>query len=351
MHRRLGIATVVSALVLVALGSTVHAENDSSVQAVHETIYVEIGGVEQWVEILGDNHANPVLLILNGGPGATLDPLTPLFKEWETYFTLVIWDQRGAGRTYSREAVHHSSDITIQQIASDGIELAQYLSNHFNGRKIIVLGHSWGSLIGIRMIQQSPNLFAAYVGTGQIVDTARAEVLDYEIVMGRAGRARNQTAINELRAIGPPPYVSASRMGMERKWATLLAVKSERPFNDFDYIKKLFPPDFSVKDMADRIAGSNFSNAAVYGESLDGEITSINLLSTATQLAVPVVFIQGADDDVTPTSLVREYFKKLHAPSKNLVVLAGEGHLAVFAAPNTFLKQLRWHVLPLIKIE
>lgn len=316
-------------------------------QGLNEAGFVKIGGIEQWVEIHGDNKSNPILLVVNGGPGATWDPMTTLFVSWEKYFTLVIWDQRGEGRTYARTDSHRSEDITIDRITADGIDFTAYLTAHLHTRKIVVLGHSWGSLIGIRMVQQRPDLFAAYVGTGQIVDARRAEIIAYRDVIARATATKNDTAVSELTAIGAPPYASARDMGTERKWANLLAVKSELPFNNFDYVKSLYPPDFTDKDMSDRIAGANFSFPAVYGEKLDGAIMSVNLLLTASELKVPVVFIQGGLDDVTPSVLVKEYYEKLQVPHKEMVILPEAGHLAVLTMPERFLDELRRRVLPL----
>lgn len=324
------------------------AQAGPSTPGIHESGFVPIGGIDQWVEIRGDSEANPVLLVVHGGPGATWDPLITLFKPWEKYFTLVIWDQRGAGRTYSRTADHNADDVSIDRIVKDGIELESYLSAHLRNRRIVVLGHSWGSLVGVRMMQERPDLFSAYVGTGQIVNTAEAEIIDYREVMRRAHQVNNEVAVSELSSIGEPPYDDVEKMGKERKWASLLAVESERQFNDFAYVKALFPPEFSIRDMQERISGSNFSTLAVYGKKLDGAITSTDLKSTATRFKMPVLLIQGAEDDITPTVLVKEYFQKLQAPHKQLVILAGGGHLAVMSMPDKFLLELRRRVLPLL---
>jgi len=105
-------------------------------------------GLEQWIDIREDNQANPVLLVLHGGPGSTWDPFVKIFEPWKKYFTLVEWDQRSAGRTYARNGPD-SARINIDRIVLDGIEVAKYVARRFDGRKLILLGHSWGSLLGV----------------------------------------------------------------------------------------------------------------------------------------------------------------------------------------------------------
>ena len=128
-----------------------------------------IGGIDQWIEIMGTNKSNPVLLILHGGPGSTWDPFSDLFQDWESHFTMVYWSQRGAGKTYRKTGPSIAATMTIDRMVDDGIEVAEYLKSHLGKDKVILLGHSWGTVLGIKMIQKRPELFSAYIGTGQEV--------------------------------------------------------------------------------------------------------------------------------------------------------------------------------------
>ena len=299
-------AILVCAAPAYGYGQTPHISSTSI--EFRQASFVKIGGIEQWIDVRGKNPANPLLLVLHGGPGSTWDPLEKLFEPWEAYFTLVEWDQRGAGRTYAKNGPA-SANITIDRVVSDGIEVAEYLHRQFPDRKLILLGHSWGSLIGIRMVAARPDLFSAYVGTGQEVTKQRAAILNYAEVLRRARAARNAEAEKALVGIGPPPYKSAHDFGIEQRWENTFVVKPEEKFNSIDYVRSLYPPDFSDKDMADRMAGSQASYRSVYGDNLNGPMLSINLLANSAVFRVPVFFIQGEMDDVTPTSLVREYVR------------------------------------------
>jgi pimeloyl-ACP methyl ester carboxylesterase len=318
----------------------------TSSDGLHKQGFVRIGGIDQWIDIRGDDAANPVLLVLHGGPGSTWDPLVGIFHPWEKYFTLVQWDQRGAGRTYARNGPG-SAAISLDQMVQDGIEVTEYVRRQLGKRKVILLGHSWGTLLGVQMVEAGPNLFCAFIGTGQVVNTQRAEALDFAEVLRRARLANDVNAAEELETIGAPPYDDVRKLAKERQLESKFAATSEQKFNSIDYVRSLYPPDFTDKDMADRNAGFFASNYALYGQKMDGPLLSVNLFSTAVDFRLPMFFIQGALDDVTPTSLVTEYVRSMRAPRKALKVIPNAGHLAVIAVPDVFLQELQHVLVPI----
>jgi pimeloyl-ACP methyl ester carboxylesterase len=136
----------------------------------NEKGFVKIGGIEQWVTIQSENCANPVILFLHGGPGNTLSPhADAIYGGWTKDFTLVQWDQRGAGMTFGRNKPGEDDKLTVEQMAKDGNELAAYLIKHLGQRKIILMGSSWSSILGVQMVQMKPELFHAYIGSSHIV--------------------------------------------------------------------------------------------------------------------------------------------------------------------------------------
>ena len=138
---------------------------------IDEANYVKIGGLEQWITIRGEDRKNPVLLFLHGGPGDATNPWGYAgFRNWLKYFTVVQWDQRGAGRTFGRNGAAAASTITIERMVQDGVELAELLSKRLQKDKIVLVGHSWGSILGVFMAKARPELFYAFVGTGQVAD-------------------------------------------------------------------------------------------------------------------------------------------------------------------------------------
>ncbi len=153
----------------------IHAPN-----AIDEARFVKIGGVDEWMQIRGENRDNPVILFLHGGPGFTAIPyFQKIMRSWETDFTIVHWDQRGAGKSYARNGRSNQPRPTLDQMVSDGIEVAEYARTHLNKPKTILIGYSWGSVLGLEMARARPDLFYAFVGTGQVMDTAESELAGY----------------------------------------------------------------------------------------------------------------------------------------------------------------------------
>ena len=175
--------------------------------AIHDDRYVMIGGVKQWISIRGENRTNPVILFVHGGPGAALSGHAAIFRAWERDFTLVQWDQRGGGLTFAGGA-RLTDDVPLQRMVGDGIEVAEYVRRRLGADRLILVGHSWGSVLGVHMAKARPDLFAAYVGTGQIMDVADQMAVTYEATFKRARAAHKDADIQTLEKIGRPPFSS-----------------------------------------------------------------------------------------------------------------------------------------------
>jgi len=173
--------------------------------SIAEVTYRRLGGHDQWVMIRGKSVANPPLILLHGGP---VWAETGWFRHFnaplETCFTVVYWDQRGAGRSYSR-AISPSS-MTVEQFICDLSELIDAVCERLGKRKVAIFGHSWGSLLGVLYAARFPGKVAGYVGSGQIGDWPAAESASYELALAEAQRRGSRRAVSKLRAIGPPPY-------------------------------------------------------------------------------------------------------------------------------------------------
>src|SRR5271170_4055523 len=171
----------------------------SSAKGIDEASFVTVGGIEQWITIRGQDRDNAVLLFLHGGPGDVTNPWTfALFAPWEKYFSVVQWDQRGAGRTLRKSGPAVAPTITVDRMVQDGIELTEYLRKHLGKEKIIIVGHSFGSILGVRMAKARPDLFYAYVGTGQVADSTRSFSVAYDALLKKAKAEGDQRAIEEL---------------------------------------------------------------------------------------------------------------------------------------------------------
>jgi pimeloyl-ACP methyl ester carboxylesterase len=310
---------------------------------IDEANYVKIGGLEQWITIRGEDRKNPVLLFLHGGPGDATNAWGYAgFRNWLKYFTVVQWDQRGAGRTFGRNGAAAASTITIERMVHDGVELAELLSKRLQKDKIVLVGHSWGSTLGVFMAKARPDLFYAFVGTGQVADPTRNYAVAYAALVERASREGNSRALQELNEVGPPPYKDGKGFAILRKWSNLFEGADVFLASTLGFA--LTAPGYSLGDINDWLEGQNVS-----AEHLVPQTSVLDPKLLGGEFAVPVFVIQGAEDFTTPTSLAKTYLDALHAPRKAFVTIEGAGHFAVFTKQDVFLKELRSRVLPLIR--
>jgi pimeloyl-ACP methyl ester carboxylesterase len=309
---------------------------------IDEANYVKIGGIDQWITIRGEDRKNPVLLFLHGGPGDATNPWGYAgFRKWLKYFTVVQWDQRNAGRTFGRNGAAGASTITIERMVQDGIELAELLSKKLRKDKIVLVGHSWGSILGVFMAKARPELFYAFVGTGQVADPTRNYAVAHAALLERASREGNSRALQELNEVGPPPYKDGKGFAVQRKWSNLFEGADVFLASTLGFA--LTAPGYSLGDINDWFEGQGVS-----AEHLVPQTSALDPKLLGGEFAVPVFVIQGAEDFTTPTRLAKTYLDSLHASRKAFATIDGAGHFAVFTKQDVFLKELRARVLPLI---
>jgi pimeloyl-ACP methyl ester carboxylesterase len=281
---------------------------------------VQLGGSEQWITIRGKNVNNPVLLYLGiGGPGAGGFPASAMtLAPLEDHFVVVNWDQPGTGKSYHAVPI---STLTVERFVSDAHELTQALRARFHQDKIYVLGLSWGTILGTKLVQQYPDLFYAYVGTGQMVNTIENDRMGYQLALKIAAERGDSTTINTLRRNGPPPYVGD---GMAMSYAAYNNVL-------FDYMRSIrlemvlllapqFAREYGLVDKVNFARGLIESYTVVYPQLRDLDFTT-----QAARLDVPVYFLVGRQDVNAMASLVERYYNVLDAPHKELIWLES-GH-------------------------
>jgi pimeloyl-ACP methyl ester carboxylesterase len=288
--------------------------------AVDEGMYVPIGGIDQWVTIKGQDASNPVVLVLHGGPGASFSPYDDtLFGAWRRYFTVVQWDQRGAGRTYTKNAPPIESTMTIDRMVEDGIEVSEFLENHLRKQKIAVFGGSWGSLLGIYMVKRRPDLFCAYVGTAQMVRSDFGATYKRVLVMAEA--ARDEAAIKDLTTIGPPPWNSFKTFMVFIRWVGAYEAKHATP------LYMIASPEYASPQEREAWGASmTFSVQHFFGKDLSGPLMKFDLGALGTDFKVPVFIVQGEDDLRAPPDIAREYFDSIRAPRKQFFDVPSTGH-------------------------
>jgi pimeloyl-ACP methyl ester carboxylesterase len=314
-------------------------------QPVKEEMFVPIGGIDQWITIKGDDRDNPVVLFLHGGPGDALSPFADaMFAGWEKDFTLVQWDQRGAGRTYAKSGSSVEPTMTVERMVQDGIEVTEFLTKHLNKKKIIIEGGSWGSILGIYMAHARPDLFYAYVGDAQMVNWRKNLLGSYTRVLQFARACGNQEALTALTTIGSPPWNSLSKYPVFRKWERAYQAKlvTAPP------APAILSPEYaSPQEQAQYAAADDFSFEHFWGLTLSGALTKVDLPALGTDFAIPVFIFQGQEDLTALPELAEAYFDSIKAPRKQFFLVPGTGHEPSATELALMLKVLVEQVRPL----
>src|SRR5262245_41063219 len=306
-----------SFLALFLLTAAVHPQTP---QRIEEASFLNIGGLEQWVTLRGDDRRHPVLLLLHGGPGDVQSPCVSTYAPYEKAFILVQWDQRGAGRTFAKNG---AAGVTRETLIADGIDLAQQLRRRFPEAPLVLFGHSWGTIIATGMVQQRPELATAYVGTGQVSSWAGTVQFQFDFLRQRYKDTGDTAALAALEAIGKPdPKNVKQYFGFSRP------IRQHMNASDTAWLtglRKTYSANGVTDEMLQAIGdGMNASGQALIGASVEGELSA-----TATSFKVPYFVIQGRHDLFTPTPLVEAYFSRISAPKKRLIIIEDAGHFAL----------------------
>jgi pimeloyl-ACP methyl ester carboxylesterase len=319
-----------------------------TMQSIHEGLFAAINGTEQWLTFRGADRANPALLIV-GGPGFGYAALAPLFAGWEHAFTLVQWDQPGAGFTFARSGREVAS---LEQLVADGLVAAERACARLGVRKLALLCFSAGTIVGLEMVQRRPELFAAYVGSGQVVDWARQDALGYELLLARARATRNETMLAELTAIGAPPYADAAADAVKSKYAAAPTMREAAAFGEFASVAAAalqgVPADATYLAHGVPWPEPRARSLAAY-TALRAAIVGFDARRLGLTFDVPMVFLQGVDDVFTVSAEVERYAGQLVAPNVAYVPIPEAGHAAMLLR-HEMLGLLRRHVAPLLGV-
>ncbi len=300
---------------------------------------VRLGGVNQWLMIRGHDVTKPVLLFLSGGPGASEAGRVLRFNsELEKHFVVVIWEQRGCGKSYP--AGNRTADLTLERYTADVIELTDYLRERFDEEKIYLVGHSWGTIIGVRAAQARPDLFHAYVGTAQMVDVLDTDLMIYDLVMEHSRKSGDTAFVQTLEKQGRPPYLGKSPI---QPYATLFGreyaifemgnMQDDEFRRDGDAILLMLKqPEYGWLDRIYYLLGLMNTFNVVYPQ-----LQAIDFRQDATQLGLPVYIVLGRHDMNNPAEIPTAYYDRLEAPSKQLVFFEKSGHGMIWEENERFL--------------
>ncbi len=301
--------------------------------AYHEDMV--INGAPQRIVIRGRDIANPVLLRVHGGPGGFSFPVGHKIRgiDLEDLFTVCYWDQRGAGPAYT--GTIPDSTLTLNQIVDDGLAVTAFLLQKLNKEKIYIEGSSWGTTVSAFMVQKKPDLFQAYIGTGQMANQPVSEQLSFDFAMKEAQKHNDKGSIEQLNKIGRPPYPDKTNVEMDEDSDVERAVMLK-------YAPSTGGP--SIKDISNIL----IDNGMTFKEKFYSRIYSpasnilwptcynINLIRDVPEWKIPVYILQGDNDHWTETSLAKEYFDSLKAPEKKWFLFENATHNVEFEYPEKY---------------
>lgn len=295
-----------------------------------------IGGVAQTVLIRGHDVTNPVLLFLHGGPGTSEMPLLRVFNlpALERRFTVVVWDQRGAGKSFA--AIEPLHAMNVGQFVSDARELVEALCARFRTGRIYLAGHSWGSILGVLTARECPERIAAYVGIGQVANMLQGERRSWRWTLDRAREAGDARAVARLLRMGEPPYAGDMRAHVVAQRAILARYGGEvhgdrRGAMPFVIRGLLAAKEYGWRDRVNFFRGIFATMRVMWPQ-----ILAIDLERQVPELAVPVYFLLGRHDMEAPSDLAARYFDALRAPRKMLVWFERSAHLPNVEEPDAF---------------
>jgi pimeloyl-ACP methyl ester carboxylesterase len=312
--------------------------------SIAEIAYRRLGGLDQWVMIRGESVANPPLIMLHGGPGWSE---TGFFRHFnaslERSFTVVYWDQRGAGKSFERSIPR--SSMNVEQFVSDLDELVDAVCERLGKSKAAIFGHSWGSALGVLYGARFPGKVALYVGSGQIGDWGAGEQASYAFALAEAERRGNRRAVRKLRAIGPPPY-PAGAVFTERTWVVRFE-GGMRPRALWKVGRAVLGArESSILELPNAMRAFRFSMDAMWAE-----VSRLNLIELAPALQMPVFLFLGRKDHFVPPQTSVAYFDALSAPSKKLVWFEESGHEQFIDEPDKFNAAMAELVRPLLPLD
>ncbi|MGA7157916.1 MAG: alpha/beta hydrolase [Acidobacteriaceae bacterium] len=309
---------------------------------------IPVNGEQQWLSIRGKDRRNPILLVLHGGPGSPTMPTDYTFQTpWEDYFTVVEWDQRGAGKTYaSNDTKGLGAALTVEQMTSDAEVVVRYLMKTYGKQKIFLLGHSWGSVLGVELAQRHPEWFYAYLGVGQMVNMEKSERIGYEFALQQAREHNNSEAVKELIGIAPYPgtagHLSFAKIGVQRKWLMYYGgLAYGRKDYAYDGNARELSPDYTDRDLDKTDDGSEVSVTHLLGPLMAMNFDSV------TTFKCPVFLFDGRHDYATSHELAVDWFKKIKAPEKEFVWFDDSSHMVMQEEPGRFLYYMVRDLRPL----
>lgn len=328
---RSGFAPVVALFVLIVGCASPLASSADAPDPVERSEYLAVDGAKLFVLTRGADRRTPVLLWLHGGPGGPERPLFRYFNsDLENHFVVAYWDQRGAGRSFDSQADPHR--LTVARHLADLDAVVDHLRQVLRQEKIVLIGHSWGAMLGLLYVRRHPEKVSAFVGVAPLVASLKAQQAEYDFVATEAAKRKEEAILARLREIGPPPYKTADRLvAMEDLAGRYGAVFYTKPCKPCVVVRGMFAGLVTPWEILSVHRGIHASLDAMMPELL-----GLDLERAAPSLGVPVFFFLGRHDRHVDSTIAAGYFETLRAPNKRLVWFENSAHNVPFEEPGSF---------------
>lgn len=310
---------------------------------INEKIFADINGIKQGMYLQSENIENPVLLFLHGGPGSPEIAFSGKYPSGlEKLFTVCWWEQRGSGISYSPKIT--PQEMTIQQMIADAVAVTAYLRKRFGKDKIYIMGHSWGSLLGVLTVLQQPELFHAYIGIGQVAQQDRSERLAYSYMLEEFSKENNKKMIRRLKKYpvdkGCP--ISKKYLGVRSTGMNKLGVGVMRNMTSMlDCVAVVLGfKGYTLMEKIKFALGSSFSLKHLWNSVLE-----IDLIKQVPSLQIPVYIFQGKYDYQVSYEVARDFVRRLSAPIKGFYTFENSAHSPCFEESEKMCNILRADVL------
>jgi pimeloyl-ACP methyl ester carboxylesterase len=318
---------------------------------IDEYFSININGHDQWLRVRGENAANPIILYLHGGPGGSQVPSYRYFQlDWEQSYTMVHWEQRGAGKSYNSRM--KAETLTVPQLVADALSVLEYLSDRFGRRDIVLLGHSWGTFLGMHVLQTRPSGISSYVGVGQIANQVRSEQRMYEFALTRAKAEMHEDNASALRELKGYPLKNNSHRDvafvrqMARRYGFLGSNSTDvaRTYN-----RLMETPEYGLIEIYRFLKGTLVSSATLGRQMFTN--SQIQPSELRLEFEIPIFFLSGQRDHFTPVDLADELLDSIKAPAKKHVIFENCGHYPNEDEPEHFIQTVRELTSPFLTKE
>lgn len=297
-----------------------------------EKIFIEINGTKQGMFLQGEDAKNPVLLFLHGGPGSPEIAFTQKYPSGlEKLFTVCWWEQRGSGISYNSHIV--PQEMTLEQMAADTVAVTNYLRERFGVEKIYIMGHSWGTLLGVLTVKEHPQLFHAYMGVGQVARQDKSERLAYTYMLREFGNLNNKKMVKKLQQYPisncekiPMRYMRIRSSAMNKLGIGVM----RRMKSMMDCVAVILAyKGYTLGEKLRFVRGNGFSLKCLWDN-----VVEMDLIKDVSSMELPVYLFHGKYDYQVSYVIAKDFFKSLDAPIKGFYTFENSAHSPCFEEPE-----------------